>query len=216
MFTGIVLKIGKVVSLDRKNPPTLTVETGKLDRVKIGDSVAVNGSCLTVVTMEGDRCTFNVSGETLKLSNLGDLPRGSFVNLELPLTLNDFLGGHLVSGHLDGVVRVKSIRKHGDATTFTFTYQNSDWKKFLVYKGSVTVNGISLTISEVSDTFFSVEVIPHTLDTTTLRYAKIGERINLELDLIGKYLYNLGLSAAGIHSGSSGPVTIPGVVRNRY
>ena len=216
MFTGIVLKIGKLISLDRKNPPTLTVETGKLERVKLGDSVAVNGACLTVVSMDGDRCTFNVSTETIKLSTFGDLPRGSYVNLELPLTLNDFLGGHLVSGHLDGVVRVKAIRKRGDGTTFSFTYQNAEWKKFLVYKGSVTVNGISLTISQVNDTSFSVEVIPHTLESTNLKYLKIGERINLELDLIGKYLYNLGLSAAGIHSGFSNPVPIPGVDPNRY
>lgn len=216
MFTGIVLKVGKLVGLDRKNPPTLTVETGPLERVKIGDSVAVNGSCLTVVSMDGDKCTFNVSAETIKLSTFGDLPKGSYVNLELPLTLNDFLGGHLVSGHLDGVVRVKAIRKRGDGTTFSFTYQNSDWRKFLVHKGSVTVNGISLTISEVSDTFFSVEVIPHTLASTNLKYVKIGERINLELDLIGKYLYNLGLSAAGIRSGFHGSVSIPGVTPNRY
>ncbi len=193
MFTGIVLKMGKLLSLERKSEITLSVETGKLDRVKIGDSVAVNGACLTVVGFEagGERCKFNLSTETLKLSNLGDLPSGSYVNLELPLTLNDFLGGHLVSGHLDGVVRIKTIRKKGDSTTFSFTFRNSEWRKFLVYKGSVTVNGISLTITEAKSTTFSVEVLPHTLNSTTLKYAKIGERVNLELDLIGKYLYNL-------------------------
>jgi len=185
--------MGKLVALEKKNPLTLTVETGPLDRVKIGDSIAVNGSCLTAVAIDSKsgRCTFNLSRETLTLSNFSDLPRGSYVNLELPLTLQDFLGGHLVSGHLDGVVRLKSIKKSSDSTTFSFTFQDRNWKKFLIHKGSVALNGISLTLSEVRNSFFSVEVIPHTLAATNLKYAKIGERFNIELDLIGKYLYNL-------------------------
>lgn len=193
MFTGIILKMGKLVALEKKDRLTLTVETGPLERVKIGDSTAVNGACLTVVAIDNKsgRCRFNLSRETLTLSNFSDLPKGSYVNLELPLTLQDFLGGHLVSGHLDGVVRLKAIQKKSDSSQFSFTYQNRDWKKFLVHKGSVTLNGISLTLSEVSNSFFSVEVIPHTLATTNLEYMKIGERVNIELDLIGKYLYNL-------------------------
>ncbi len=193
MFTGIILKPGKFLSLEHKKEITLAVETGELPRVKIGDSVAVNGACLTIIGFEngGQSCRFNLSRETLKLSNLGDLPRGSVVNLELPLTLNDFLGGHLVSGHLDGVVRLKTKQTKGDSTTFSFIFQNRDWVKFLIHKGSVTLNGVSLTLSEVRQSFFSVEVIPHTLTTTNLKYLKIGERVNLELDLIGKYLYNL-------------------------
>jgi len=193
MFTGIVLKIGKLLTLEKKSQITLTVETGLMDeRVKLGDSVAVNGACLTVTQFQsgGTICQFNLSRETLKLSNFSDLVKGSYLNLELPLTLNDFLGGHLVSGHLDGTVRLKSVRSRPDGTMYSFTYQNSEWRKFLIYKGSVTLNGISLTLSEVKQTYFSVEVIPHTLETTNLKYAKIGERVNLELDLIGKYLYN--------------------------
>ncbi|MCP4217276.1 MAG: riboflavin synthase [bacterium] len=199
MFTGIVLKMGKLLSLERKNNPTLTVDIGELKGVKIGDSVAVNGTCLTAVEIKGNIYKFNLSLETLKLSNFGDLPRGSFVNIELPLTLQDFLGGHMVSGHLDGVVRVKSINKGAGSTKISLVYQDPDWKKFLVHKGSVTLNGISLTISEIKSSFFSVEVIPHTLDTTTLKYIKVGERVNLELDLIGKYLYNLTFPAARRH-----------------
>lgn len=193
MFTGIVLKTGKLLSLDRKREITLTVETGRLEDVKIGDSVAVNGACLTVVEFNTARthCKFNLSQETLKLSNFADLTKGTLVNIELPLRLQDFLGGHLVSGHLDGVVRLRGIQKKGDSTTMSFTYQNKDWKKFLVHKGSVTLNGVSLTLSQVKATYFAVEIIPHTLESTNLKYAKIGERINLELDLIGKYLYNL-------------------------
>lgn len=193
MFTGIVLKMGKLLALEKKREITLTVETGVLENVKIGDSVAVNGACLTVIEFNSHRtqCKFNLSRETLKLSNFSDLTKGTFVNLELPLTLQDFLGGHLVSGHLDGVVRLRGMQKKGDSTTLSFTYRNSEWRKFLVHKGSVTLNGVSLTLSQVKATYFSVEIIPHTLDTTNLKYAKIGERINLELDLIGKYLYNL-------------------------
>jgi riboflavin synthase len=190
MFTGIILKMGKLVSLDKKDPITLTVETGLLERVKTGDSVAVNGACLTVVAIDGKKCQFHLSGETLKLSNFSDITRGSYVNLELPLTMQDFLGGHLVSGHLDGVVRVKSMQKRPGSWTFSFTYQDRHWRKFLVHKGSVALNGISLTLSEVRESFFSVEVIPHTLETTNLKYTKIGDRMNLELDLMGKYLYN--------------------------
>jgi riboflavin synthase len=192
MFTGIILKMGTLVSLEKKNPITLTVETGPLERVKTGDSVAVNGGCLTVVKMQGSRCTFNISDETMGLSNFGDLTPGSYVNLELPLTLQDFLGGHLVSGHLDGTARTKTIRRGGSGATFTFTYRGRDWKRFLVHKGSVTVNGVSLTLTAVSDSSFSVEVIPHTLAATNLQYLKPGERVNLELDLLAKYLYNLG------------------------
>ena len=194
MFTGIILKMGKLVSLDKKDPITLTIETGPLEHVKIGDSVSVNGACLTVVAFDGNNCQFHLSEETLQLSNFSDITRGSYVNLELPLTMRGFLGGHLVSGHLDGVVRVKSMQKRPGSWTFSFTYQDRQWRKFLVHKGSVTLNGISLTLSEVRESFFSVEIIPHTLETTNLKFAKIGERMNLELDLIGKYLYNLKLT----------------------
>ena len=193
MFTGIILKMGRLVSLEKKNPLTLTVATGPLAPVRIGDSVAVNGACLTVVAFDGNQCRFHLSEETWERSHFSDLTNGSYVNLELPLTLQDFLGGHLVSGHLDGVARLKSRQKRGSSTTFSFTYRHREWKKFFIPKGSVTVNGISLTVSELRESFFSVEVIPHTLETTNLKYAKIGERMNIELDLLGKYLYNFRL-----------------------
>ena len=190
MFTGIILKMGRLVSLEKKHPLTLTVETGPLAQLKIGDSVAVNGACLTVVSYDGKECRFHLSEETWARSHFSDLTSGSYVNLELPLTLQDFLGGHLVSGHLDGVARLKSLQKRGSSTTFSFTYQDREWKKFIIPKGSVTVNGISLTVSELRESLFAVEVIPHTLENTNLKYAKIGERMNLELDLLGKYVYN--------------------------
>jgi riboflavin synthase len=144
-----------------------------------------------VVEIAGNLYKFNLSQETLRLANFGDLTRGSYVNIELPLTMQDFLGGHLVSGHLEGVVRVKAINAGPGGAKFSFVYRDRQWKKFLIYKGSVTLNGVSLTISEVKSSYFSVEIIPHTLESTNLKYLKIGERVNLELDMLAKYLYNL-------------------------
>lgn len=191
MFTGIILKMGKFVSLERKSNPTLTIDAGELANIKIGDSVAINGACLTAVEIAGNLYKFNLSQETLRLANFGDLTRGSYVNVELPLTLQDFLGGHLVSGHLDGVVRVKAINPGAGSTKFSFVYRDRQWQKFLIHKGSVTLNGISLTLSEVKNSYFSVEIIPHSLGTTNLKYLRIGERVNLELDMLAKYLHNL-------------------------
>lgn len=190
MFTGIVLTLGTLEQLEKKRFPVLRLSAQLPGNLKIGDSVAVNGACLTIVEMTGSEYSFNLSQETLKLSNFLDLSRGSWLNLELPLTLQDFLGGHMVSGHLDGVVRVKSIQKKAGSTKFSFVFNQSSWRKFLIPKGSVTLNGVSLTLSEVGSSSFAVEVIPHTLDVTNLKYLKGGDRVNLELDLIGKYLYN--------------------------
>jgi riboflavin synthase len=190
MFTGIVLTLGTLQALEKKEFPVLRMSAQLPGELKLGDSVAVNGACLTIIQMAGSEYSFNLSQETLKMSNFLDLSRGSVLNLELPLTLKDFLGGHMVSGHLDGVVRVKSIQKRAGGTKFSFVFNKSDWRKFLIPKGSVTLNGVSLTLSEVGSSFFSVEVIPHTLDATNLKLLKVGDRVNLELDLIGKYLYN--------------------------
>jgi riboflavin synthase len=194
MFTGIIFKLGKLKVLEKKKEPLLTIDVDKLEGVKIGDSIAVNGACLTLVAQKQNFLTFNLSSETLNRSNFNDLSPGTYVNVELPLKLNDLLSGHLVSGHLDGVVRVKAIQKNRGSTAFSFIYQDRDWKKFLIHKGSVTLNGVSLTLIEVKNSFFSVEVIPHTLENTNFKFLKIGERVNLELDLIGKYLYNLTYS----------------------
>jgi riboflavin synthase len=190
MFTGIVLTMGRLDALERKESPTLTVRAQLPGKIKIGDSIAVNGACLTVVGIEADAYAFNLSAETLRLSHFADLSRGSDLNIELPVTMNDFLGGHLVSGHLDGVARVKAMVKKSGGSKISFVIGKREWEKFLVPKGSVCLNGVSLTISERRGSSFSVEVIPHTLGATNLQYLRVGERVNLELDLIGKYLYN--------------------------
>jgi len=191
MFTGIVEGMGKFIGLNKTSSPILLIEYELKEEVKIGDSIAINGSCLTLVEKKDNLLSFNLSRETLRLTNISDQNKGSYVNVELPLKMSDFLGGHLVSGHIDGVVRVRSINKSSESTKFSFTYTNRDWKKYLIPKGSVTLNGVSLTLTEISNSFFSVELIPHTLSNTNFKYLKLGHRVNLELDLIAKYLYNL-------------------------
>ena len=190
MFTGIVQSLGKLIALHKKAFPELIVEVSPHRALAIGDSVAVNGACLTVVKIKDRQVTFDLSRETLSRSNFADLVRGSVVNIELPLTLNDLVSGHLVSGHLDGTVRTRSINRSAEHFTFAFTFSQSQWRPFLVHKGSVALNGISLTLSEVGESSFAVEIIPHTLKTTNLGFLKVGDRVNLELDLIGKYIYN--------------------------
>lgn len=191
MFTGLVLKTARFISLNRGKPPVLTLETDLPNDVKIGDSVAVNGACLTLISSAKNHYKFNLSNETIKLSNFGDISAGSLVNIELPLRLNDFIGGHLVSGHLDGTVRVRDIRKNSDSTKISFLFQEKEWKKFIIHKGSVTLNGVSLTVSEKGDSYFSVDIIPHTLSSTNLINLRKGERVNIELDMIAKYIYNI-------------------------
>ena len=195
MFTGIVTKIGSLQGLKKDKKITLSLSADLQEyRLKIGDSVAVNGICLTLVEQTGSRYDFNLSLETLRLSNLSDQSLNSRLNIEMPLKLNDYLGGHLVSGHIDGTVRVKTIQKGIDSDIFTFLFSDKQWKNFLIYKGSVTLNGVSLTVSRIAGNNFSVAIIPHTMATTNLKYLKINERVNLELDLVGKYIYNQGLN----------------------
>ncbi len=191
MFTGLVLKTGILIDLNDSSIPIITIKVNLPDCIKLGDSVAVNGACLTVISIEKDIYKFNLSRETLKLANYKDLIKRSLLNIELPLTLNDFLGGHMVSGHLDGTVRVRNIQKNKESTRISFIFQDKLWKKYIINKGSVTLNGVSLTISEKGESFFSVDIIPHTLDSTNLKMLKKGERVNIEFDMIAKYVYNI-------------------------
>jgi riboflavin synthase len=193
MFTGLVQHQGQMIRLAKSNPAVLTLSADLPDTVRIGDSVAVNGACLTVIDIKGSQYSFNVSEETLRLSTFDDLPPRYPLNLELAMCLGDRLGGHLVSGHLDGTARVKTIRPQAGSTTFDFVFTDRDWPRQMIPKGSVCVNGISLTLSAVTGMEFRIDVIPHTLATTNLSSLRIGERVQIELDLIGKYLYNFHL-----------------------
>lgn len=194
MFTGLVANIGRLVSLDRGREPRLSVATDLASRVEVGDSVAVDGACLTVISASGDQLGFNLSGETLARSRFADLAAGQRLNLELPLKMEDLLGGHLVSGHLDGTARLHSRRAGRGAVRFTFTYTDGKWRPLLLDKGSVAVNGVSLTLVDVAASRFSVEVIPQTLRATNLDDLQRGVRVNVELDLVGKYLYNFAVT----------------------
>lgn len=190
MFTGLIAATAALVKLEKKNPPVLTVRAA-LDRtLAVGDSLAVNGVCLTLIERKKDLLRFNLAAPTLRLANLGDLPTGALLNIEFPLAANGLLGGHLVSGHIDGTVRVRAVNKGRQNSRLLFSFQDREWKKFLILRGSVALNGVSLTVSEISASWFAVEIIPQTLATTNLKQLRVGERVNIELDQIGKYLYN--------------------------
>jgi len=190
MFTGLIAATVALVRLEKKNPPVLTVRAALDKPLAVGDSLAVNGVCLTLIESKGDLLSFNLAAPTLRLANLGDQPAGAPLNIEFPLAANGLLGGHLVSGHIDGTVRVRAVNKGRQNSRLLFSFQDREWKKFLIRRGSVALNGVSLTISEISASWFAVEIIPHTLSSTNLQFLRIGQRVNIELDLIGKYLFN--------------------------
>jgi len=189
MFTGLISGTGKFLSLKKSGDPVLTLETEFDREVAEGDSVAVNGACLTVVE-RGEAFSFNVSRETLERTNLADQRKGDLLNIELPLTLSDLVSGHLVSGHIDGAARLRSVKRMKGSIRFTFGYTHPEWRKYIIDKGSIAVNGISLTVNEVRSSVFSVEVLPYTFQKTNLKALSVGHRVNIELDLVGKYIYN--------------------------
>lgn len=189
MFTGIVEELGVVRAL-RLLPDSgkLTLQGNKvLEGTQLGDSIAVNGVCLTVIHQNRDEFTVDVMAETLAKTNLGDLKSGSRVNLERALQLKTRLGGHLVSGHVDGVGHIRRITPWGIAQLFEISAP-STLLSFTLPKGSIAIDGISLTVIDVVDDYFTVSLIPHTFEETTLGLKKIGSTVNLETDLIGKYV----------------------------
>jgi riboflavin synthase len=192
MFTGIVEEMGAVTSMEKTlggTKVTILASTVMGD-LKIGDSVSVNGTCLTVVT-KGDReFTVEVSPETLSVTTLGLLTAGTPVNLERPMKLNERIGGHLVAGHVDGVGTIRSRHQEGNAIFFTIEAPH-EILRYCVVKGSITVDGISLTINDVTNHGFSVAIIPHTATVTTLGLKQVNDTVNLESDLIGKYVERL-------------------------
>jgi riboflavin synthase len=189
MFTGLIEDLGTLQEIRTgTDQARLTVATGlPMAELTLGESIAINGVCLTVTSFcDGVFCA-DVSPETLNCTSFGRLSRGVRVNLERALRLSDRLGGHLVTGHVDGLGRVVERRKDGNAWLFKFQ-TDAAVSAFLVDKGSVTVDGISLTVNQVFEDTFSLAVIPHTLSMTTLQDRKIGDEVNIETDLIGKYV----------------------------
>ncbi|MGZ8918440.1 MAG: riboflavin synthase [Methylobacter sp.] len=205
MFTGIILAVGKISAIEQKSGDSrLTINTGKLrlDDIVLGDSIAVNGVCLTAVELGTDYFCADVSNETLSRTILKSATAGTPVNLELALTPSTRMGGHIVSGHVDGIGRV--IEKKADGRSFRFKFKAPDTlAKYISEKGSICINGISLTVNEVEGALFSVNIVPHTLKETTLGDAVVGTPVNLEVDLLARYMERLmmGDAAAKNHGG---------------
>lgn len=209
MFTGIIESIGTVRDMQPKGGDLrLTIATGKLDMsdVALGDSIAVNGVCLTAIEFDGSSFSADVSRETLSLTSLGNLNRGSKVNLEKALTLQTRLGGHLVSGHVDGLGDV--ISRHDDARSVRFSIRAPDnLAKYIAAKGSVTVDGTSLTVNKVDGSTFELNIVPHTLQETIIADYRRGSKVNLEVDVIARYLERLLLGEKAAQSTTANGIT---------
>lgn len=192
MFTGIIEEVGRVRSLRRGAKSfTLEVEASKvMEGTQIGDSIATNGVCLTVTSLTGRGFTADVMPETVSRTALGELVAGSPVNLERALQLQTRLGGHIVSGHIDGTGRIANRRQ--DDTALWLTVEcDSKMLRYVIEKGSVTLQGVSLTVARVDERSFAVSLIPHTQAATTLHEAKVGDLVNIENDIIAKYVEKL-------------------------
>ncbi len=198
MFTGLIECTGRVVSLRRGGERAVLEVAAPLPagEVGIGDSIAVNGACLTVVGMQGERFSFDVSPETVTRTTFSALQPGSPVNLERALPFGGRLDGHLVTGHIDCVGRLESRTNQGNAVLLSFNLPQ-DQARMLVEKGSVAIEGVSLTVNSVADNGFSVSIIPHTLEKTTLAAIGSGAKVNIETDIIGKYVAKLVAPYAG-------------------
>lgn len=192
MFTGLAAELGTVQRLDRQGESYhLTVSAVKvMQNLKIGDSVAVNGACLTVVDMHDSVFTADVMPETVRLTNIGSLHAGDKVNLERTLRLCDGLDGHIVSGHVEGLGTIISRRPEGIADVVEIAAE-ARLLRYILPKGSIAIDGISLTVTAVTDSSFSVAIIPHTAKETTLGFKGVGDKVNLETDIIGKYVERL-------------------------
>jgi len=189
MFTGIVEETGVVHNITtKKNLITLSVKAQKVVRgTRVGDSIAIDGACMTVTSINKNVLAFDVMKESLDVTTLGAFKKGQRVNLERALKANARLGGHFVSGHVDAVVAIKKIRTLPNFVEYQFALPKS-LKQYFVPKGSVTIDGISLTVGNVAATTFSVYLIPHTLEITTMGEKKVGDKVNIETDLLAKYI----------------------------
>ena len=193
MFTGIIQALGKI---ERSEPSDgdirLTIACGDLDmtQVQVGDSIAVNGTCLTAVELPGQSFVADVSVETMEKTSLGQLAVGSPVNLETALTLSTALGGHLVSGHVDGLATLVEMKAEARSIRYQFEVEPAI-QHYIAVKGSVTVDGTSLTVNSVEGNRFDVNIVPHTQQKTVFQYYQAGSRVNIEVDIIARYLERL-------------------------
>jgi len=199
MFTGIIEEVGRVQTITN-NKISIQANTVLAD-TKIGDSIAVNGVCLTVTKLNEKSFDADISPETMRITALNELRIGDFVNLERAIPANGRFGGHIVSGHTDGKGRGKYIRKDSDFYTIELEI-SADISKYVVKKGSITVNGISLTVADIHENIITIAVIPHTYENTNLKYLEIGNYVNIETDIIAKYVEKF-LSTSDNKSGIS-------------
>lgn len=198
MFTGIVTGLGRVVSVEpRGGDLRIAIDSGDLDLSgsREGDSIAVSGVCLTMLAPRAGGFAADVSAETLSLTTLGDLDVGRRVNLEPALTLSQPLGGHLVTGHVDGIGEVGARRADGRSERFDIELP-ADLRRYVARKGSICVDGVSLTVNDTGERDFSVCLIPHTLEVTTLGALAAGDRVNIEIDLLARYVERLRQAAS--------------------
>ncbi|MEZ4754016.1 MAG: riboflavin synthase [Bdellovibrionota bacterium] len=189
MFSGIVEESGTIVELSSIGDGARLIVESKLDHqeTKLGDSIAIDGVCLTVVKKEGSKLTFDLAEETLRKTVLGELKAGSLINLERSLSLGSRVHGHFVFGHVDTVAELVAKSEEGNSVKLEFKLE-TNYLKFLAPKGSISVSGVSLTIGEVSAIGFSVYIIPHTGDVTTLLFKDVGARVNIEIDMLARYV----------------------------
>lgn len=192
MFTGLVEEIGTINSIKKgADSSQITINSKKvIEDINIGDSISTNGVCLTVVDFNKQSFTVDIMSETLRVSSLRTLLNGDKVNLERALRLGDRLGGHMVSGHIDGVGEIVNLKSQDNAKIITISTSN-ELLRYIIYKGSIAIDGISLTVFYVDDSSFKVSIIPHTNNITTLLDKNIGDAVNLECDMIGKYIERL-------------------------
>ena len=191
MFTGIITDIGTIRSVAQRGDLRIEIATGyDVTSVDMGASIACDGVCLTVVEKTSDSFSVDVSAESAGLTNIGEWKTGHPANLERALKVGDELGGHLVSGHVDGVAEIVALRDQGDSTRVTLRAPNA-LAKFIAPKGSVALNGTSLTVNEVNGTHFGINFIPHTKAVTTWGSSTVGDRVNLEIDTLARYVARL-------------------------
>ncbi|MBN1651448.1 MAG: riboflavin synthase [Bacteroidales bacterium] len=217
MFTGLIEEIGKISKITKgRHSFQFSIQAKKvLHDLKLGDSVATNGACLTVVDINDSAFTVDIMSETVNRTNFSQLKIGDAVNLERAMRLSDRLGGHLVSGHIDGTGKIINKKTDDIATIFSIETSKELLDK-MIAKGSITIDGISLTLMEILETHFQVSIIPHTAKETTLLKKNIGALVNLETDMIGKYIFRFLNTKENINKAKTSKINMDFLTKNGY
>lgn len=217
MFTGLIEETGTIknIVIGSKSAQISISAKKVLDDLKIGDSISTNGACLTVTVLNNNGFTVDVMTETLRSTALSSLAAGQKVNLERALKISDRFGGHLVSGHIDGTAKIIDIKKEGIATLLSIQPEVR-LMRYIINKGSVAVDGISLTVSEIHSKHFVISIIPHTATNTTLLSKNIGDKVNIETDMIAKYLHRLISTENKETKGSKASISIDTLIKNGF